>query len=168
MRIQPLQALAATLGSAALLFAGVADSHSGNVSAVHQATNAAYRDGMYLAKMNIRRGRKPHLVTGRWSTSVDRASFVAGYQHTYVQQAVPATTSAEWSGYRDGLMDGSRQRRSDQPFHVEKTQNYRTAGSFSDRMETKGYRIAYINGYQQAYYANTIDRRTITQVASRM
>jgi hypothetical protein len=51
--------------------------------------DGAFRDGLYLGKLDAESGRKPHLSIGRWNTARDRASFVAGYQQGYRQvQAV--------------------------------------------------------------------------------
>ena len=49
------------------------------------ATDPAFRDGLYLGKLDAENGREPHLSTGRWSTDVDRASFKSGYQEGYRQ-----------------------------------------------------------------------------------
>jgi hypothetical protein len=45
-----------------------------------QATNAAFRDGLYLGKLAAERGSESHVATGRWATNQDRISFAAGYQ----------------------------------------------------------------------------------------
>ncbi len=50
-----------------------------------QAMDAAFRDGLYLGKLDAQQGRKQHLSIGRWNTAKDRASFVAGYQQGYRQ-----------------------------------------------------------------------------------
>jgi hypothetical protein len=47
--------------------------------------DAAFRDGLFLGKLDAESGRKPHLSIGRWNTARDRASFVAGYQQGYRQ-----------------------------------------------------------------------------------
>jgi hypothetical protein len=47
------------------------------------ATNAAYRDGLYLGRLATTQGSQPHVSSGRWSSKEDRASFVAGYQDSY-------------------------------------------------------------------------------------
>jgi hypothetical protein len=168
MRIQPFHVLVATLGAATLLLAGVADNAPHiSASTPSQATNAAYRDGMYLAKLDVQNGRKPHLITGRWSNAQDRASFLEGYQQAYSDQVATMATSAELSGYRDGLVDGSQHRKSDRPFRAGKTENYRSAGSFSGRAETRNYRLAYANGYQQGYYSNAVDFSTVSQISNR-
>ncbi|MGE5081335.1 MAG: hypothetical protein ACM3ND_00335, partial [Acidobacteriota bacterium] len=47
---------------------------------VQMAGDAAYRDGLFLGKLN--REAKQHMLApvGRWSTEKDRASFVQGYR----------------------------------------------------------------------------------------
>jgi hypothetical protein len=42
--------------------------------------NAAFRDGLYLAKLHAQNGQAPQLSVGRWSIEEDRRDFVAGYQ----------------------------------------------------------------------------------------
>jgi hypothetical protein len=64
---------------------GVVSAHgprtaNGNAS---QNKEGAFRDGLFLARLDVQNGRAPHLATGRWSTSSDRALFVAGYQQGY-------------------------------------------------------------------------------------
>jgi hypothetical protein len=54
-------------------------------AAVSQAGNAAFRDGLHLGKFDAQSGRTPHLSVGRWSSEMDRAWFVAGYQAGYQQ-----------------------------------------------------------------------------------
>jgi hypothetical protein len=63
------------------------------------ATNAAFRDGLYLGRLTAERGRESRVATGRWATNQDRISFAAGYQQGYdsllatravVNQADPA------------------------------------------------------------------------------
>ena len=48
-----------------------------------QATDAAFRDGLYLGKLQARQGREPHLSVGRWSGEADRGAFVRGYERGY-------------------------------------------------------------------------------------
>jgi hypothetical protein len=50
-----------------------------------QPMDGAFRDGLYLGKLDAESGRKPHPSIGRWSTATDRASFVAGYEQGYQQ-----------------------------------------------------------------------------------
>jgi hypothetical protein len=55
---------------------------SSGIQSVH-ATNAPYRDGLYLGKLAAARGGESHISTGRWMTEADRASFKAGFQQGY-------------------------------------------------------------------------------------
>jgi len=55
---------------------------SGN-TAVSQAGNAAFRDGLHLGKFDAASGRSRHLSVGRWSSETNRAWFIAGYQAGY-------------------------------------------------------------------------------------
>ena len=57
---------------------------SGN-TAVSQAGNAAFRDGLHLGKFDAASGRTRHLSVGRWSSDTNRAWFIAGYQAGYQQ-----------------------------------------------------------------------------------
>jgi hypothetical protein len=137
---------------------------------VRQA-DAAYRDGAYQAKMDVQSGRKPHFSSGRWSTDQDRASFIAGYEQGYKVQSRSSKselTASELAGYRDGVADGARHRRSSQPFQVSKTENFRKAGGYSDATTDSDrhfYLDAYSNGYQEGYYLpqESADLRTISQ-----
>src|ERR1700747_1744365 len=44
-----------------------------------QPTDAAFRDGFYLGKLDASGARKGRPSIGRWSDPKDRASFLAGY-----------------------------------------------------------------------------------------
>jgi hypothetical protein len=57
------------------------------------ATNAAYRDGLYLGKLAAERGNDAHVATARWALTKDRESFAAGYQQSY--SAVLASRGAD-------------------------------------------------------------------------
>jgi len=52
---------------------------------VNQATDAAYRDGLFLGQFDANRGRTAHVCVGRWSTVSDRTSFAAGYEAGYAK-----------------------------------------------------------------------------------
>lgn len=47
------------------------------------ATNAAFRDGLYLGKLAREHGTTYHTATTRWARVADRASFAAGYEQGY-------------------------------------------------------------------------------------
>lgn len=51
-------------------------------------THAAFRDGLYLGKLDASRGRDPHIASGRWSTGEDRNAFSDGYRQAYGESVV--------------------------------------------------------------------------------
>jgi len=126
-------------------------SHGLRGALIVKQADAAYRDGAYQAKIDVDRGRKAHVSSGRWSTDQDRASFIAGYEESFkalteARSGKAEPTAAEVAGYRDGVSDGARHRRASQPFQLGKTENYRRPDTGA------GYRDAYSNGYQEGYY----------------
>jgi hypothetical protein len=46
------------------------------------ATNAAFRDGLYVGKLDAAQGNVIHPAVGRWSTKEDRTAFSEGYGQT--------------------------------------------------------------------------------------
>jgi hypothetical protein len=44
---------------------------------------AAFRDGLYLGKLDTVNGNDRHLAVGRWSKDSDRVAFAAGYNQSY-------------------------------------------------------------------------------------
>ena len=58
-------------------------SHGLRGALIVKQADAAYRDGAYQAKIDVDRGRKAHVSSGRWSTDQDRASFIAGYEESF-------------------------------------------------------------------------------------
>ena len=125
--------------------------------------DAAYRDGSFLARMDVENGRKAHLSCGRWNFDQDRSSFIAGYEQTYRELSERGSrknaqqTPVELAGYRDGVLDGLRHRKASQPFQLSKTDKYRNAD--------REYREAYSNGYQEGYYLpqESAELRAISQ-----
>jgi hypothetical protein len=135
---------------------------------VNQQTDAAFRDGLFLARLDAEHGRKPHLASGRWSTDADRRSFVTAYLQAYreMQGGAPSeqfgsSQLAAQRGYRDGFTAGLQQRGRLASFRANATEKYQKADhgysdSNGDLNEYKqSYREAYCNGYQQAYYRET-------------
>jgi uncharacterized protein with FMN-binding domain len=49
---------------------------------VNRATNAAFRDGLYVGKLDAARGNAIHVAVGRWSTKEGRSAFAEGYGQT--------------------------------------------------------------------------------------
>ena len=52
-----------------------------------QTSDAAFRDGLYQAKLAAARGDAPHVAIGRWGSDHDRTSFANGYLQGYRQAA---------------------------------------------------------------------------------
>jgi hypothetical protein len=50
------------------------------------ANNAAYRDGLYQAKMDAADGARSKPSVGRWSTDKDRSAFLEGYRDEISKQ----------------------------------------------------------------------------------
>jgi hypothetical protein len=50
-----------------------------------QATNAAFRDGLFLGGLAARHGDESQIAVGRWATSQDPLSFTMGYQQGYAK-----------------------------------------------------------------------------------
>jgi hypothetical protein len=131
-----------------------------------QEVDAAFRDGVYQAELDVQKARRPRLLVGRWSTETERALYIAGYEKGYREFSVTSTgevneiSVAELAatGYRDGMLDGSRHRLGSQPFQAEQTPNYRDAGmayldaDADSELYKRYYREAYSSGYKQGYY----------------
>jgi len=81
-----------------ILFAtGYSEAYSQNLTANavargDQAAVAAFRDGLYLGKLDSQRGSARHVAIGRWSGASDRASFAKGYDQAY-QDGYSATAA---------------------------------------------------------------------------
>jgi hypothetical protein len=73
--------------SANLLQAGVVEA---------QSTNGAFRDGLYLGKLDARQGNGQHIASGRWSTGQDRASFMDGYNRAYDAVSLARVDNNDW------------------------------------------------------------------------
>jgi hypothetical protein len=140
---------------------------------VNNQTNAAFRDGLFLARLDAEHGRKPHLMSGRWSTEADRRLFVAAYLQAYREmrgdptpEQLGSSQPAAKRGYRDGLADGLQQRYESRSFQPAATENYQRADrGYSDssgglNQYKEAYREAYCNGYQLAYYGETAQIET--------
>ena len=157
--------LTSTLAIASIfLMGGSPRWHQTTTSIATRDTEAAFRDGLFQAKLDVQNGRRPRIASGRWGTKRDRALFIAGYQQSYRDSSqshsrkVTEPSAAELAGYRDGMQDGSEHRRTLQPFQFNKTDRYRTFGHgylevISDPDTYKrDYHLAYSNGYQEGYY----------------
>ena len=76
-------AIALGLGTASMLHGGRSVVYSSANDSVAQATNGAFRDGLYLGRLAAERGIAPRVARGRWATAEDQASFTAGYERGY-------------------------------------------------------------------------------------
>lgn len=75
--------IAVCLGAAAMLASSREPVSESGATDVHQATEGAFRDGLYLGKLAAERGQPSHVCRGRWSREKDRALFAEGYQQGY-------------------------------------------------------------------------------------
>jgi hypothetical protein len=50
-------------------------------------TDAAFRDGLFVAKLDLENGRSARETRGRWVKAEDKASFVAGYRQAFDENA---------------------------------------------------------------------------------
>lgn len=109
-----------------------------------QATDSAYRDGVYLGELAARQGENPRIASGRWATQANRQSFAAGYEKGYasmahnsmIDRAVVATNAA----YRDGLYLGKLDAENGNDQHI--------AGGRWSKMED---RSLFADGYRASY-----------------
>lgn len=76
-------AVAMCVGTTAALAIHHPGSQPGHSSESQLALDSAYRDGLYVGQLAARSGRQSRAPIGRWSAEKDRASFQAGYEHTY-------------------------------------------------------------------------------------
>jgi hypothetical protein len=137
----------------------------------NQATNGAFRDGIYQARLDAQSGRRPHLTSGRWSNDADRASFVSGYEQQYsllsARSPRPRVSHpADLIGLRDGISDATEDRRQARPFALSSTEVLRIAKSRSqnDSQYARHYAQAYANGYQHGYYGSQETLESISTV----
>jgi hypothetical protein len=81
---------------------GYMDSFTANNDAVH-ATNAAFRDGLFVGTLTAKRGGNYHAATGRWATEGDRASFIAGYRQGYAENLTTSSAGAVFASPSEDL-----------------------------------------------------------------
>jgi hypothetical protein len=160
-------AIALTCGATVLLAAGAV--HRSEIVADHPGSRmaAAFRDGLFLGRLDSEAGRKQHLITGRWSENADRRLFVSGYLQAYREkygaigaEEFASSVPVERAGYRAGINDGLKDRQESARFRPSATEHYRQAECLcsADRGDVdqakRLYRDAYSDGYQQAYYGD--------------
>jgi len=157
--------MTSTLGIAGVLAIGGAPRTPRTAVDVARETDGAFCDGEFLAELDAESGKEPRIQSGRWITNGDRALFIAGYQQKHRHFAAdrpgrmgPVDT-AELSGYRDGMLDGEKQRNAMQPFRMNRAEKYLNAGQNSLELNVVSesykhdYRLGYANGYQVGYYS---------------
>jgi hypothetical protein len=68
-------------------------SSSSAVGIKNEATNAPFRDGLYLGGLTAKAGDAPHVAVGRWSKNQDRISFAEGYRLGYTNSLAVSTAA---------------------------------------------------------------------------
>jgi len=173
--------LTAVTAAATAIFAPLAIRHTRFVDdEANIQTDAAFRDGLFLARLDAENGRKPHLISGRWSSDADRRLFVAAYLQAYREmrgdltlEQLESSPPASKRGYQDGLTDGLQRREESGAFQATATENYKRADrghsdSSGDLNQYKqDYREAYCNGYQLAYYGKIAEIETANVLGRR-
>ena len=76
---------ALTMASAWPIVKTASAASQANRLAVNHSMDAAYRDGLYLGRLDAEAGRRPHLAIARWGQDGDRMVFRAGYSDGYSQ-----------------------------------------------------------------------------------
>jgi uncharacterized protein with FMN-binding domain len=69
---------------------------------------AAYRDGLYVGKLQAEQGRTARLSTSRWSTERDRAAFANGYLEAYGIASAARNTTGQTSQDMIARSSGTR------------------------------------------------------------
>lgn len=76
-------ALAVCLGTTAMLNFNRRPADGRQILDVQQASDGAFRDGLYVGRLAAQQRRPMHSPVGRWSTEKDRAAFDVGYRRGY-------------------------------------------------------------------------------------
>jgi hypothetical protein len=104
---------------------------------------AAFRDGMYLAKLAVQEGRAPHVSPARWAAEADRHAFTAGYERGYAANvAESAKVEATDGALRDGLYLGAMDARQGKQRHI-------ASGRWATSKDRSSFVYGYIRGYQE-------------------
>ena len=144
------------------------DSGSGTTT-IFPSMDAAFRDGLYLGRLDAHSGSKPNPLKARWSSETDRRSFAAGYFQGYMVEGVPSS-SAHWvpqpldnQGFEAGRLDGIADRENARAFDLQSKAKFRNPAFACDEKSAtvnscaRQFRDAYITGYQHGYYQ--VDRK---------
>jgi len=114
-----------------------------------EATDGAFRDGLYQGELAATRGGAPRISGGRWAMDKNRESFAVGYEHGYTEFSnISSTTSHAINGaFRDGLFLGAlAAKRGTQP-HI-------ATGRWAATQD----RTSFKEGYQQGYAESSVLR----------
>jgi hypothetical protein len=104
---------------------------------------AAFRDGMYLAKLAVQEGRGPQVSPARWAAEPDRQAFTAGYQRGYAAHgAGSAKVEATDGALRDGLYLGAMDARQGKQRHI-------ASGRWATGKDRSSFVYGYIRAYQE-------------------
>lgn len=132
--------------------------------------DAAFSDGAFQATLDFQSGRRPRLLTGRWSAEQDRLSFASGYQQRWRElfkdsaSTLPLVDDAQLTGYWDGVVEGAKDGKSSQPFRVGGGDKGQTAANLHSASygsaEKQHYLDGYASGYKAGYYAQH-DSKTV-------
>ena len=85
-----VMAIAVCLGTSALLANSRRSINRSAVLELRWSTDGAFRDGLYLGKLDAERGQPLHPPVGRWSTDQDRSMFAAGYRRGFDESLAAA------------------------------------------------------------------------------
>jgi hypothetical protein len=116
--------------------------NAGSADAGPAPMTAAFRDGMYLAKLAVQEGRAPHVSPARWAAEPDRQAFTAGYERGYAAKvAGSAKVEAIDGALRDGLYLGAIDARQGKERHI-------ASGRWATGTDRTSFVYGYIRGYQ--------------------
>jgi hypothetical protein len=76
---------AALLAASALPMMKTVSANNSQRAAASRHMDGAYRDGLYLGKLDALAGREARAAVGRWGHQADRELFRAGYSEGYAQ-----------------------------------------------------------------------------------
>jgi hypothetical protein len=135
--------LALGVGAAAMVRGVIRQGASVSVAkGADEATDGAFRDGLYQGELAATRGSVPHISSGRWATDKDRASFAFGYEHGYTEfLSIRSTRAHATNGaFQDGLFLGALAAKRGTEPHIS-----------AARWAADQDRASFREGYQQGY-----------------
>jgi hypothetical protein len=60
-----------------------------------QNSSASYQDGLFLGKLDAKRGLEEHISSGRWWQARDQEMFSAGYRRAYLYEMAELVTRSQ-------------------------------------------------------------------------